>query len=58
MQYWPTFDLNTKDFIGCCGLRPISNDPKGCEIGFHLLPQFWHKGYASEAAEGAMTYCF
>ena len=28
------------------------------EIGFHLRPQFWGKGYAVEAASAAIDYAF
>ncbi|MCQ2511830.1 MAG: GNAT family N-acetyltransferase [Lachnospiraceae bacterium] len=28
------------------------------EIGFHLRPQFWRKGFAKEAAEAVMDYAF
>lgn len=56
IQYWPIFELKTGNFIGCCGLRPHGADEY--EIGFHLLPAFWGKGYAAEAANAVITYAF
>ena len=56
VQYWPIFDLESKKLIGCCGLRPY--DEKTYEIGFHLRPEFWGKGYAAEAANAVINYAF
>lgn len=56
IQYWPIFELATGQLIGCCGLRPYSDGIY--EIGFHLRPQFWRKGFAVEAATAAINYAF
>lgn len=56
IQYWPIFALETGELIGCCGLRPYAENTY--EIGFHLRPQFWGKGYAMEAANAAIEYAF
>jgi len=56
MQYWPVFHLGDDEFIGCCGLRP--HDEDSLELGFHLLPAYWHQGYAYEAAKAVMEYAF
>ncbi|MEQ8909057.1 MAG: GNAT family N-acetyltransferase [Vicingaceae bacterium] len=40
------------EFIGQCGLLIQEVDgKKEIEIGYHLLPKYWGKGYASEAAQ-------
>jgi RimJ/RimL family protein N-acetyltransferase len=41
--------------IGLCGLlrRPGLDDP---DVGYALLPAFWSKGYAFEAASAVMAY--
>ncbi|HET9986129.1 MAG TPA: GNAT family N-acetyltransferase [Longimicrobiales bacterium] len=41
--------------IGMCGLlrRPGLDD---VDVGYALLPQFWSKGYAFEAASAVMAY--
>lgn len=54
VQYWPVFELESENFIGCCGLRKI--DSNGYELGFHLLPDFWHHGYGYEAAKAIIKY--
>lgn len=56
VQYWPFFELSSKDLIGCCGLRPYCSNKY--EIGFHLRPQFWGMGYATEAATAVIDYAF
>ena len=56
IQYWPIFELATGELIGCCGLRPYSENTY--EIGFHLRPEFWRKGFAVEAAAAAIDYAF
>ena len=41
--------------LGMCGLlkRETLED---VDIGFAFLPEFWNKGYASEAAAGVLSY--
>ena len=56
VQYWPVFSLDTGELIGCCGLRPHGESEY--EIGFHLRPEFWGKGYAQEAARAVIRYAF
>ncbi len=56
VQYWPIFELETNELIGCCGLRPYNETMY--EIGFHLRPEFWRKGFAVEAANAAIDYAF
>lgn len=47
VQYWPIFEFDSKELIGCCGLRPYHEFKY--EVGVHLRPEFWGKGYAIEA---------
>ena len=56
VQYWPVFELSSFDFIGCCGLR--HHDDNKYELGFHLLPRFWGRGYATETAMAVIDYAF
>ncbi|MBQ8598957.1 MAG: GNAT family N-acetyltransferase [Oscillospiraceae bacterium] len=56
VQYWPFFHRDSGELIGCCGLRPRS--PHEYELGFHLRPQYWRQGYATEAAKAAIAYAF
>lgn len=56
VQYWPLFARATGEFLGCCGLRPHGG--RVYEIGFHLRPEHWGRGYAREAAEAVMAFAF
>ena len=56
VQYWPLFLLDGGDFTGCCGLRPFGDEAGAYELGFHLLPEFWGRGLATEAGRAAIDY--
>jgi RimJ/RimL family protein N-acetyltransferase len=58
IQYWPIFILETDEHIGCAGLRPYDLPNRIIEIGFHIKPEYWRQGYASEAAICVMAYAF
>lgn len=58
VQYWPCFSRSDEMFIGCCGIRPYDPSTNIYEIGFHILRQYWGKGFAVEAAKGVMKYAF
>lgn len=59
VQYWPIFEKKNRDFVGCCGLKPwIHSSRGGLELGFHLIKEKWGKGFAKEAAQGAIGYAF
>lgn len=59
VQYFPLFiQSDTADiFIGVAGLRP-TNENKVFEFGVHLLPNFWHQGFASEAGHHILNWGF
>ena len=41
----------TNEFVGQCGLNVQEVDAQQeLEVGYHLLPEFWGYGYATEAA--------
>lgn len=58
MQYWPIFLLTTGEHVGCCGLRPRENQPRVPELGVHLVPRHWRRGYALEAAARVIEHAF
>lgn len=43
--------------IGSSILKPLPEDER-IEVGWHLHPDHWRKGYATEAARGALGYGF
>lgn len=49
----------TGKLVGQCGLLCQHIDGKDeIEIGYHLLPEYWGQGYASEAAQFFKKYAF
>ncbi|MFT8461759.1 MAG: GNAT family N-acetyltransferase [Liquorilactobacillus ghanensis] len=57
IQYFPIFFSKSHEFMGVCGFRPTKRSGE-LEFGIHLLPKFWHKGLATEAAQAIITYAF
>ncbi len=52
-------DKQSNTFIGQCGLLTQEIDNKiETEIGYHILPKYWGKGYATEAAKKFRDYAF
>ena len=58
VQYWPIFEKETEEFIGCCGLRPYNIEMGIYEIGFHLKSKYWGRGLGIEAAKVIIQYAF
>src|SRR5437868_6823764 len=58
IQYWPIFVKENGVHAGVCGLKPYKPELREFELGFHLLPDFWGRGYASEAAHAAIDFAF
>ena len=59
--FWATELMATHDFIGFIGLHiPSAELPfSPCvEVGWRLAFQYWGKGFASEAAKGALRVAF
>jgi len=56
---WATVHKESGKFIGRCGLLPWEIDRTlEIEIAYLLNKDFWHQGFASEAAKGIMSYGF
>ncbi|MBT2697230.1 GNAT family N-acetyltransferase [Bacillus sp. ISL-40] len=46
-------------FIGDCGITMQKIEGKTLpEIGFHIIKEYWNKGYATEAASACKDYAF
>ena len=58
LQYWPCFLREDGTFVGCCGLRPYRPAARVHELGFHILPACWGRGYATEAAGAVIRHAF
>lgn len=59
VQYWPIFLKDSREFVGCCGLksRPIPQDGQ-FEMGFYILSKFHGKGLATEASRAVIHHSF
>jgi RimJ/RimL family protein N-acetyltransferase len=59
---WATIEKETGLFIGWSGLKfitePENNKVNYHDIGYRFMPQFWGKGYATEATKAWLKYGF
>lgn len=58
-ESWVAFALEesaTSDFIGMFFFRVISYENQSLELGYRLHPDYWRRGYATEAGQRLMEY--
>ena len=55
---WPIELRTTGQVAGAVLLSPLPGDGTGVEIGWHLNPDYWGAGYATEAGRGAIALAF
>ncbi len=59
---WATIEKSTGKFMGWSGLKLIKEYENGhinyYDVGYRLHPDFWGKGYATEACNAALEYGF
>ncbi|MCL2109164.1 MAG: GNAT family N-acetyltransferase [Oscillospiraceae bacterium] len=56
---WAVVLKNTGRLIGICGLQNCETDKESVlEIGYFFNREFWHNGYATEAAIASKNYAF
>ncbi|QDP39901.1 GNAT family N-acetyltransferase [Radiobacillus deserti] len=55
---WGLIEKETSQFIGTIGLNNLSIRSKRAEIGYELHPDFWRKGFATEAIHSILNYAF
>jgi ribosomal-protein-alanine N-acetyltransferase len=44
--------------IGMCGTYAWDRSNRHIDIGYHILPSHWRQGYATEAAQAIIRWCF
>ena len=57
---WAVIRKSDGKLIGDCGIT-MQDTGQGCmkeEIGYHLIKECWHQGYATEAAQAVKAYAF
>jgi len=56
---WAVDLAESEQMIGQCGITWQDVDGVQCpEIGYHIMREFWHQGYATEAARSFRDYAF
>lgn len=53
---WKIVDKQTAENIGVISIYFYKPEHNKAEIGFWLLPQYWNKGFASEALNATIDY--
>lgn len=59
---WLVFLKDTNEFLGWAGLKIETCEVYGrtafVDLGYRILPQYWNKGYMTEAAKALVKYGF
>lgn len=58
-SWWSMFELASGKLVGACGVMYLGGAPANPhELGWRLHPDYWGKGFASEAAARIARYAF
>ena len=55
---WAVIDKYDQKMIGTCGFTRFDFHSNSAEIGYVLNPEYWGKGYATEAVKAVMKFGF
>ena len=55
---WAVIDRESRRMIGTCGFTKIDTANNSAEIGYVLNPDFWGRGFATEAAMCVLEFGF
>jgi len=59
---WAVIEKKSNEVIGWAGLKfiaePIMNYTPYYDVGYRLSPEFWNRGYATEACKASIRYGF
>lgn len=54
---WRCFLKDTETMIGFCGLKCL-DDLRCVDVGFRFLPEYWGRGFATQACRASLEYGF
>jgi ribosomal-protein-alanine N-acetyltransferase len=54
---WGVCERASGELVGDCGIQLLEDGPD-VELGFHLRPSVWGRGYATEAAQACLDAAF
>jgi ribosomal-protein-alanine N-acetyltransferase len=54
---WGVRERTSGELVGDCGIQLLEGGPD-VELGFHLRPSVWGRGYATEAARACLDAAF
>lgn len=58
-SWWAFVEISSGEVIGMGCVQHLGRDAANpLEIGWRLRPEFWHQGYASEAAQRMAAFAF
>ncbi|MCO4292968.1 GNAT family N-acetyltransferase [Solitalea sp. MAHUQ-68] len=59
---WAVIEKESGNFMGWAGLKlvkePVNNQINYYDLGYRFIPDYWNKGYATEAALAWVDYAF
>ncbi|PEJ51775.1 MULTISPECIES: GNAT family N-acetyltransferase [unclassified Bacillus (in: firmicutes)] len=55
---WGIIEKETNKLIGTCGFNAYQERNKRAEVGYEIHPDYWRKGYATEAVKALLNYGF
>ena len=53
-----TITTHDGDFVGMCGLYQWNRNDRRIDLGYHILPDVWGRGYATEATHAMLGWGF
>lgn len=57
ISLWPVLDKASGEIVGACGFHRHDGGP-ALELAYHIVPDHWGRGLASEAARGCLRHAF
>ena len=56
--WWGICQKGEQQLIGACGFNNYEEDQQKAELGYWLIPEYWGRGFASEALKAIVEFGF